>query len=121
MQLLTARRVATGCAGGASGHSTIADGLMADNIPTARKSRWYPATISAVVRAIMLDNGIDVEPPSLILIKWSPRRLPSAPLLGQHRLVHLPRRKLRVLSGPGPQTAHDRSPLLDAAKMRSPL
>jgi len=27
----------------------IADGLMADGIPTARgKSRWYPATIKAV-------------------------------------------------------------------------
>ena len=28
----------------------IADGLMADGIPTARgKTRWYPATIKAVV------------------------------------------------------------------------
>ena len=42
----------------------IADGLMADNIPTARgKSRWYPATISAVVKSDNARLLIDVEPP----------------------------------------------------------
>lgn len=31
---------------------SIADGLMADNIPTARgKTRWYPATINAVLNS----------------------------------------------------------------------
>ena len=43
------RRIVTERANGRTFQS-IAEGLMADGIPTARgKTRWYPATIKAVV------------------------------------------------------------------------
>ena len=36
-----------------SGHSlaTIADGLVADGVPTARGGIWYPATVAKVLKS----------------------------------------------------------------------
>jgi len=34
----------------------IADGLTADEIPTAKKGNWYPATIAAVLRSLAVDQ-----------------------------------------------------------------
>lgn len=35
----------------------IADDLNAENVPTARGGRWYPSTISHVVRSVALDTA----------------------------------------------------------------
>ena len=49
LPLEVTRRIITERANGRT-FQAIADGLMADGIPTARgKTRWFPATIKAVV------------------------------------------------------------------------